>query len=204
MLPRYRGDLVQLGGSLPSYLSEEQLNALTKSYQSWFDSAHPRYRKQRGRHWAVFLVLRFSGARLGEVLRVNDEEDIDWRNAEIRIVTLKRRKRAFRTVFLPQQVVTELSRLLAEFPSLRGRLFRVHPRVFRRIFAERALEAGIPRELAHPHILRHSRAVELLRAGVPITLVQQLLGHSSLTVTAIYLQVHQSEAKKILRERGLI
>jgi len=204
MLPRYRGDLVQLGGSLPSYLSEEQLNSLTQSYQSWFDSTHPRYRKQRGRHWAVFLVLRFSGARLGEVIKIDDTQDINWREAEIKIVTLKRRKRAFRTVFLPQTVLTELSRILAEFPELRGRLFRVHPRVFRRIFAERATEAGIPRELGHPHILRHSRAVELLRAGVPITLVQALLGHASLTTTAIYLQVHQSEAKKILRERGLI
>ena len=204
MLPRYRGDLVQLGGSLPSYLVEEQLNALTKSYQSWFDSAHPRYRKQRGRHWATYLVLRFSGARLGEVIKIDDTQDINWREAEIKVRTLKRRKRAFRTVFLPQQVVTELSRLLAEFPSLRGRLFKVHPRVFRRVFAERATEAGIPRELAHPHILRHSRAVELLRAGVPITLVQQLMGHASLTTTAVYLQIHQSEAKRILREKGLL
>ena len=48
---------------------------------------------------------------------------------------------------------------------------------------------GIPKELAHPHILRHTRAIELLRAGVPVTVVQDLLGHSALTTTAVYLRI---------------
>jgi len=207
MLKPYRaGSIMSLprGVRLPSYLTEEQLNALTRSFQEWFDEAPTKWRRARARHWAVFLVLRFSGARLGEVLRIDDTQDINWREGEIKIPTLKRRQRAYRTVFLPQNMLTELSRLLAEFPELRGKLFSVHERVFRRIFAERAREVGIPKELAHPHMLRHSRAIEMIRAGVPLTLIQQLLGHSALTTTAVYLQVFQGEAKQILRERGLI
>ena len=206
MLKTYRGGAVERfsGGKLPSYLSEPQVNALTQRFQTWFDDSSTRWRKPRARHWAVFLVLRFSGARLGEVLRVDDTADINWREGEVRVPTLKRRAPASRTVFLPQQVLTELSRLLMEFPELRGRLFAVHERVFRRIFGQRAREAGLPRELSHPHVLRHTRAVELVRAGVPLTLVQQLLGHSALTTTAIYLQLFQAEARQILKERGLI
>jgi len=207
MLKPYRnGSVVNLpgGGKLPSYLSEAQVNALTQAFQTWFDSSPDRWRKSRARHWAVFLVLRFSGARLGEVLRIDDTQDVNWREGEIRIPTLKRRNSACRTVFLPQVVLTELSRLLAEFPGLQGRLFTVHDRVFRRIFAERAQEAGISKALAHPHILRHTRAIEMIRAGVPLTLIQQLLGHSALTTTAIYLQIFQEEARRILQERGLI
>ena len=192
------------GQGLPSYLTEAQLNALTRSFQEWFDGAPNKWRKARARHWAVFLVLRFSGARLGEVLRIDDAQDINWREGEIKIPTLKRRQKAYRTVFLPQNALTELSRLLAEFPRLRGQLLSVHERVFRRIFAERAQEAGLPKELAHPHVLRHTRAIEMIRAGVPLTLIQQLLGHSALTTTAVYLQVFQGEAKQILQERGLI
>lgn len=190
--------------SLPVYLTEGELNRLTEKFQAWFDGARGKRRRSRARHWAVFLVLRFSGARLGEVLSIDDTTDINWREGEIRIPTLKRRTKASRTVFVPQLVLTELSRALAEFPDLRGRLFSVHERVFRRVFAERAAEAGLPPGLGHPHVLRHSRAIEMIRAGVPLTLIQQLLGHASLTTTAIYLQVFQGEAKQILRERGLI
>ena len=190
---------------LPSYLSEAQVNALTHSFQEWFDSAETKgTRKRRARYWATFLMLRFTGARLGEVLSIDDTQDIDWRNAEVRLRTLKRRALATRTVFLPANVVAELSQILVEFPDLRGNLFRLDPSAFRKAFLARCREAGIPRELAHPHVLRHTRAIELIRAGVPLTLVQSLLGHASLTTTAVYLQIHPVEAKAILRERGLI
>jgi len=202
--PYQENSPANLPGSLPLYLTESQLNALTKAFQDWFDKAPGKWRKPRARHWLVFLVLRFSGARLGEVLRIDDSQDINWREGEIRLPTLKRRQKAYRTVFIPQNVLTEISCVIAEFPKLRGKVFAVHERVFRRVFAERAKEAGIPRELSHPHILRHTRAVEMIRAGVPLTLIQQLLGHSTLTTTAIYLQVFQGEAKQILRERGLL
>jgi len=202
--PFYSPSTFSISNKLPSYLTEAQLNSLTAQFQAWFDKAPERWRGARARHWAVFLVLRFSGARLGEILRINDSQDINWREGEIRIPTLKRRQKAFRTVFLPQNVLTELSRILAERPELRGRLFSVHERVFRRIFAEQARAAGLPKELSHPHVLRHSRAIEMIRAGVPLTLIQQLLGHAALTTTAVYLQVFQGEARQILQEKGLI
>jgi site-specific recombinase XerD len=40
---------------------------------------------------------------------------------------------------------------------------------------------------AHMHGLRHSHAVALLRAGVPVTVIMRQLGHSSLSVTTLYL-----------------
>ena len=37
-----------------------------------------------------------------------------------------------------------------------------------------------------------------------VTIVQDLLGHSSLNTTAIYLRMSSQEAKMILKDRGLI
>jgi integrase/recombinase XerD len=53
----------------------------------------------------------------------------------------------------------------------------------------RAVEkSGVPRK-GGIHILRHSFATHLIESGVEITLVQRLLGHSSLMTTARYLHV---------------
>jgi site-specific recombinase XerD len=49
-----------------------------------------------------------------------------------------------------------------------------------------AAKAGIEKRV-HPHGLRHTFAVELEAAGVPVTVISKLLGHSSVAVTARYL-----------------
>jgi len=202
--PVKRPDLPIPSGRLPAYLTQSQVNALTRAFQDWYDGSSAGRRKQRGRYWLTYLVLRFTGARIGEVLMLNDTSDINFREAEIRMPTLKRRQLAYRQVFVPQSVVAEIATYLAEFPEMRGKVFRIYQSNFRRTFYERAKEAGIPRELAHPHVLRHTRAIELLRAGVPITIVQDQLGHAYLTTTAVYLKLSGQEAKEILRERGLV
>ena len=191
------------------YLTEVQTNTLVQVFQEWYDKSLTKPKRRiRGRYWLTFLVLRFTGARIGEVLSIDDRTDIDFRNAEIKLVTLKRhnsrRRNSTRIIPVPASVTSEIATYLAEFPEQRGRVFKLDQGNFRRVFYERAKEADIPRDLAHPHILRHTRAIELLRAGVPVTIVQDLLGHSALTTTAVYLRISGQEAKGILREKGLI
>ena len=84
MLPKALNGNLVFSGSVPNYLTENQLNNLIATFQDWYDdkSISDTKRRIRGRYWLVFLTLRFTGARISEVINIK-HEDIDFRNAEI-------------------------------------------------------------------------------------------------------------------------
>jgi len=53
--------------------------------------------------------------------------------------------------------------------------------------------AGIKLDGIHPHVFRHTFATHLLQKGVSVRVVQDLLGHSSLTTTSRYLHLGDAE-----------
>ena len=59
--------------------------------------------------------------------------------------------------------------------------------------------AGIERNIT-PHMFRHSFATYLIEDGVDISCVQQILGHSSIKTTQIYIHIASQKQADILRE----
>src|SRR5699024_11009482 len=60
--------------------------------------------------------------------------------------------------------------------------------------------AGIKRNIT-PHMFRHSFATYLIEEEVDVTYVQQILGHSSIKTTQIYIHIAAKKQAEILREK---
>lgn len=184
------------------HLDGRELTALEEEFRTWKDKVtRTDYVRSRTRIFCLFLLLRHAGAKLGEVLGLDERERIDLEKA---VITLGRDGQ-MREVPLPDRVCRELKALI-DGPmgaGLAGQIFQLDPGYVRRIFYERAESCGLDRQLGAPSVLRRSRAVELLRNGVPLGVVRKVLGQSSADLAAVYQKWSSVDVKNIVRRMAL-
>jgi molybdate transport system regulatory protein len=180
------------------HLDEGQLARLEACFRAWAEAARgPRARQARERMRLLFLLLRYTGARLGEATRLDDSAELDLDDASAVLGTGPARRR----VPLPRLLCRALGALL-DGPlgtGLAGRLFGLDHGYVRRVLYARADACGLPRALCSPRALRASRAVELLRSGVPLAVVRDTLGQSSADLAAVYQAYSSEDARHIVR-----
>ena len=67
------------------------------------------------------------------------------------------------------------------------------------IIKELAKKAGIKKNVS-PHTFRHSFATHLLEGGADLRVVQELLGHESITTTEIYTHLDRDYLRQVIQE----
>lgn len=159
-------------------------------------------RAQTGiRNRALLMMLYRSGLRVGEVLNIRPA-DLDLAKHSIRLLDTKSGEAQTRGYH--PSVDDALARWMETRKALHTRgamLFctlqggKIDDQQIRNLVKRLAVKAGIERRV-HPHALRHTFAAELEAARTPVTVISKLLGHSSIAVTARYLD-HLTNAQAI-------
>jgi integrase/recombinase XerD len=135
---------------------------------------------------AFCCLLAFTGCRLSEALAVTPAQ-LDPETGRVIFRTLKRRKRAFRAVPVPPDLMGALRRIAKDRPrdaSLWGWCRQTAWRHVKRVMDA----AGIAGAHATPKGLRHGFGVANAEENVPMATTQKWLGHAKLETTAIYQQ----------------
>lgn len=153
------------------------------------------------RDQAMLELLYSSGARVSELIGINVNDLSTVNSAGGVITTLKLRGKgskerivplgSFATVAIENYCVRIRPGLLAKNPKNNPALFlnsrggRISRQTVWQMVLDAATAAGVSEHVS-PHVFRHSYATHLLDGGADIRVVQELLGHSSVTTTQIY------------------
>lgn len=144
-------------------------------------------------------TLALTGCRISEGLQLIPPR-IDHDGRLLVFETLKKRRRGvFRSVPVPPTFITELQTLARQGDNSCARLWPWGRTKGYHIVKHAMTEAKIVGPHAVPKGLRHGFAIHALAANIPLTLIQKWMGHSSIEITAIYLQVAGEEEYKIAR-----
>ncbi|XVV08007.1 site-specific tyrosine recombinase XerD [Actinosynnema sp. CA-248983] len=152
---------------------------------------------------ALLELLYSTGARISEVVGL-DVDDVD--TAE-RTVLLDGKGGKQRLVPVGRPALAALEAYLVRMrPSLAKRgtpaLFlnarggRLSRQTAWQVLKTAAERAGIEAEVS-PHTLRHSFATHLLEGGADVRVVQELLGHASVTTTQVYTLVTVNTLREV-------
>lgn len=192
-----------MGRGLPKIILSDELEQLL---------AMPNLDAPTGlRDRCVLELMVRCGLRVSEVCGLH-LRDVDWREGEIRLRPEVTKGSKEAVAYLDGPTLA----LLERWKPIRRHYAAGKPHLFvcirqaqrgeqldrRRVWemvTRRSAKAAI--EHAWPHKLRHTFATGLLRDGFTIREVQELLRHSDIRTTAIYLSVQNAQLKAKVRAR---
>jgi integrase/recombinase XerD len=192
-------DLPKLFRYLPDTLREDEVAELLGA--PWDDT--PLGFRNR----AILETFYASGARAAEITGLRLEY-LDLKEGTARIIGKGNKERQ---LLLGRNAVAALARYISE-----GRPVLVRARSGGEVFLNRlggklttvqiwnvvkeaAKRAGLQRRI-YPHLLRHSFATHLLGRGADLRIIQELLGHASISTTEIYTHVDAARLQNIHRQ----
>ena len=186
----------------PSKAARRLPKALTiDQIVSMIDAAHRVGQPITVRDQAMLELLYSSGARVSELIGININDLSSMETDDGVITTLKLRGKGSKERIVPlgsfasKAIDNYLTRVRPDLAAksakptsalfLNSRGSRISRQSAWQMVLYAADAAGVTEHVS-PHVFRHSYATHLLDGGADIRVVQELLGHASVTTTQIY------------------
>ena len=182
---------------LPKVISYEEIEKLLKN----------RLKKKEK---AVFELLYATGMRISELSNLNfgnlnleeNEITVMGKGAKERIVLVSTRAKDFLEKYL--KTVRYMVKEEGEPPEenedspvfINKTGYRLQPQSIRTVLNDIVKKIELPKKVT-PHVFRHSFATKLLENGADLRVVQELLGHASISNTQIYTHVSTERLKAV-------
>ncbi|NQT29757.1 MAG: tyrosine recombinase XerC [Candidatus Saganbacteria bacterium] len=186
----------KLPKKLPNFLYPEELKSLFEM---------PDLKSPLGmRDQAILEVIYGTGLRVAELIRIN-KNDINSDEGEIKVLGKGAKERI---VLFGSHARNALHNYIQNGrPKLAGdkktaaifinrRGSRLTARSIESMIVFYAKKAGLTKKVT-PHTLRHSFATHLLAGGADLRMVQELLGHVSLSTTQVYTHITKERLKEV-------
>ena len=159
---------------------------------------------------AILETLFSTGMRVSELISLDrNQVKISLQTQDLEIVIVGKGDRP-RTVYFSKRTIEWLRKylesrtdsedpLFINYRRKEGSSWRLTPRSVQRMIKKYVPMAGLPKNTT-PHVLRHSFATDLLSKGVDIRILQEFLGHKSITATQIYTHVTSKKLRDVHRK----
>lgn len=196
-------DLIEapkIGLKLPNSLSKEEINNLISA----IDLSHPQGERNR----TIIETIYSCGLRVSEVISLQ-LSDLFFDDGYIRILG---KGNKYRFVPIHHSTVKYLNFYINNIRNhilpkeededivfLNRRGGRLSRQMIFIILKKLAIKIDLKKQVG-PHTLRHSFATHLLKNGADLRVIQQLLGHESITTTEIYVHLDNTFLQKVVNE----
>lgn len=190
---------------LPKFLTVEEVEKILNSIK--IDSpAGYRNRAILELLWATGMrVSELSGLNFGSLNLDNNEITVFGKGAKERIVLVSDRAKNYLQRYLdtaralvargfPLEPITDSTPV---FINNTG--YRLQDKTIRNVINDVVNSIELPKKVT-PHMFRHSFATRLIENGADLRVVQELLGHASISNTQIYTHVSTQHLKQVYDE----
>ena len=188
--------------SLPKFLSTEEIEEILNNINI---STPAGYRNR-----AILELLWASGMRISELSNLNfgnlnlenNEITVFGKGAKERIILITDRAKTYLQKYI--EIARPLVAKGFDIPPVTDNSpvfinktgYRLQTRMVRNVINEIVEKIELPKKVT-PHMFRHSFATHLIENGADLRVVQELLGHASISNTQIYTHISMQHMKEV-------
>ena len=185
------------GKPLPEFLTEQEIEKVFNGIKIDTPAGY--------RNRAILELLYATGMRISELSNLNfenlnleeNEIKVFGKGSKERIVLISTRAKKFLESYIKnaRYLIFNQAKNEAQSPVFINKTgYRLQPQTVRQVIKEVVEKIELPKHVT-PHVFRHSFATKLLENGADLRIVQELLGHSSISNTQIYTHVSMERLK---------